>query len=400
VSIESFIVAVRRLLAGRRRAPSHPEPRADRDEPGRTMPRPADVPSPLHSAVAITPLTASTETPDAADLAHLEATHEAITARREFYAPEREDESLERGSTSETELSALSETTYSEDDVAEVLTDEALLALGIGAPPPGPPTPEFVPDEDVYVQAEALEERPTRDDLTQEVQRGGRLTRAERALQVAVEVGRPYGWERDGIDLLAQTFERYWWSSARRSIERELAAGMTVGELALALDVRQLWTERPEFSIDFGPVIRWHAWYRARSETRPSYRTLGWPTTLAVVRTVGEGASIDEVACFLDELYEHWYETDHLHYEFNAFESYVAYRTGRYHSTLQGYPGWTFEENGAGDDEDGDSEDSHETGFTTRRYKQLEALGLLPQGPCGAMPSRLRPGEVEPSDGD
>ncbi len=348
--------------------------------------------------MAITPLTASTETPDAADLAHLDATHAAITARREFYAPEREDESLERRSTSETESSLLSETTYSEDDVAEALTDEALLALGIGAPPPGPPTPEFVPDEDVYVQAEALEERPTRDDLTQEVQRGGRLTRAERALQVAVEVGRPYGWDRDGIDLLAQTFERYWWGSARRSIERELAAGMTVGELALALDVRQLWTERPEFAIDFAPVIHWHAWYRARSETRPSYRTLGWPTTLAVVRTVGEGASVDEVACFLDELYEHWYETDHLHYEFNAFESYVAYRTGRYHSTLQGYPGWTFEEDGAGDDEDGDAADSHETGFTTRRYKQLEALGLLPQGPCGTVAPTLRPGPEDPND--
>jgi len=68
-----------------------------------------------------------------------------------------------------------------------------------------------------------------------EVRTGGGLGRWERARQVALDIARPHGWDRAGIELLAEVFDAQWWSAAKRSMERELAAGMTPEELRLAL---------------------------------------------------------------------------------------------------------------------------------------------------------------------
>jgi len=71
-----------------------------------------------------------------------------------------------------------------------------------------------------------------------EVRTGGGLGRWERARQVALDIARPHGWDRAGIELLAEVFDAQWWSAAKRSMERELAAGMTPEELRLALAAR------------------------------------------------------------------------------------------------------------------------------------------------------------------
>jgi tetratricopeptide (TPR) repeat protein len=75
-----------------------------------------------------------------------------------------------------------------------------------------------------------------------------KLSRFERARQIALQLGSEYEWDELGIRLLTKIFFRYWWGATQRSLRRELAAGLTPIELDLAEQTREVWYQYPEFS--------------------------------------------------------------------------------------------------------------------------------------------------------
>ncbi len=207
--------------------------------------------------------------------------------------------------------------------------------------------PEF--DEDVETGA----------DLGVDV--GGRVERGIRALQTAIELGRRYGWSRGGIELLARIFELHGWSACKRSMERELEAGLTPDELALAVEVRTLWAAHPEFSIAIGGY---------------GYPVLSWPVALACARSFGDAyPDPAEIEALLCEAYDDWRAAPRLVQKFASFYGYLRYRLGMTPGSLS-EPAWI------GFDEDGGDGwttwEYLETGLESVHRTTLQDLGLIP----------------------
>ena len=184
-----------------------------------------------------------------------------------------------------------------------------------------------------------------------------RLTRAERALQVAMNVGTEFGWDRAGIKLLAIIFDRYWWSASQVAIRRELASGMTPHELVLAEDVRQIWYQHPEFWSASG----------ASGEIVQRYSLISWPTALSLIRSFKGYPQAEEVESLLNEYFEKWYDSDRLQRRFPGFYSFALYCVGSY-GDLPEYDGWVLFDAYSTDDSDFSN-----TGYVER---QLDQYGI------------------------
>jgi hypothetical protein len=175
------------------------------------------------------------------------------------------------------------------DNVFDEISDdpETLFGLVVDTILRGSPTDDLsitagrgAIDEDPYLVDDLPEydEFPTRDDH-KNVDTEGKLSRRERAHQIAMDLGFRYRWcERNDIELLADVFETYWWSAAKRSMERELDAGLLPEELRLALEVRRVWENYVEFGENFKGY---------------SYPILGWPLALEIVRSFNGYPKVD-----------------------------------------------------------------------------------------------------------
>jgi len=179
-------------------------------------------------------------------------------------------------------------------------------------------------------EPEEFDESPTWDEL-QEVRTGTKLTRRERALQEAITLGRQFGWDFDGIELLAEVFALHWWSSAKQAMARALSGGMTSHELELALVVRKVWREHPEFHANFG-----------RSRFAFAHPSLPWPTALAIARQYFCTPDEDEIIVTLQELYDEWRWSPTATEEFMSFYAFVRLQYGFVPQTLSEQPGWSF----------------------------------------------------------
>ena len=190
-----------------------------------------------------------------------------------------------------------------------------------------------LPFDDVLTglpEPEEYDDAPTRDEVAG-VRTESRLTREERALQQAIPLGMDYGWHYDDIQLLAEVFRLHWWTSAKKSMVRELEAGMTPEELKLALITRQVWRERQEFheNLGFGRFAYPH-------------QVLPWPTALAVAREYEFEPDPDEVDATLQDLYDQWRWSTSLTERFRSFYDFVRLQFGLQAQTLHGVPGWSF----------------------------------------------------------
>lgn len=184
-----------------------------------------------------------------------------------------------------------------------------------------------------------------------------RLTRAERALQVAMTVGDEFGWDRKGIKLLAIIFGRYWWSASQVAIRREIAAGMTPQELMLAEDVRQIWYQHPEFwsaSGAFGEIVQ-------------RYTLISWPTALSLIRSFKGYPQAEEVESLLISCFERWQDSVRLQHRFPGFYSFALYCVGSY-GDLPEHDGWVVF----------DTYSTEESDFGNAAYveRQLEHYGV------------------------
>lgn len=229
---------------------------------------------------------------------------------------------------------------------------------------------------DFAFDADEFDDTPTREELAREVRTTGRISRRERARQQAIEVGREFGWDERGIELITDVFTAYFWSAAKRSMQRELASGLTPDELEIAIGVREFWRERTEFSIDLRRTPSW----TASGASRAVYNVLSWPAAIRLVRLTNALPDAIEIERLLDDLYRDWYASERLRDRCPSF-LYYLYRWLDYVSdrpdlvsTWSPVLGAAFESDLGGDDE------NFEPGCTTSRYRMLDRFNLLPHG--------------------
>lgn len=208
----------------------------------------------------------------------------------------------------------------------------------------------------------AIDPPPTQRDFSEIPDR---LTRAERALQVAVKVGDEFGWDRKGIKLLSIIFDRYWWSASQVAIRREIAAGMTPQELMLAEEVRQIWYQHPEFwaaSGAFGEIVQ-------------RYTLISWPSSLSLIRSFKGYPQPEEVESLLSSCFERWQDSVGLQRRFPGFYIYALYRVGAY-GDLPEQDGWLIFDSVSTDESDFDN--------VAHVARQLKHYGIYidPQAKC------------------
>lgn len=187
----------------------------------------------------------------------------------------------------------------------------------------------------------AIELPPTPQDFSEIPDR---LTRAERALQVAMNVGNEFSWDRKGIKLLAIIFDRYWWSASQVAIRREIAAGMTPQELMLAEEVRQIWYQHPEFWSASGTF----------GEIDQRYTLISWPTALSLIRSFKGYPQPEEIESLLSSCFERWQDSMGLQRRFPGFYSFALYSVGSY-GDLPEHDGWVVFDSYSTDESDFDN---------------------------------------------
>jgi len=160
----------------------------------------------------------------------------------------------------------------------------------------------------------------------------GKLTRWERAKQIAIEVIQSSDWDVENLSLLQQVFFQNGWGAARLAIEHELAKGLTPEELDLALYIRELWTENQQYWISFIHINS----NQFGQQTRAAYKNMSWPESLRIIRSFSNVPSEEEIQLFIDQIYDDWYCSVKLQRQYKAFIKYLKYRTGSVRRTLPG----------------------------------------------------------------
>lgn len=160
----------------------------------------------------------------------------------------------------------------------------------------------------------------------------GKVSRIERAKQIATEVIRSYDWGIKNLPLLQQVFYENGWGAARVSIEHELTRGLTPDELELALFVRRLWTDNQQYWISFIHITS----NQPFQETRAAYKNMSWREALRIIRVFDGLPSEDEIQLFIDQIYDDWYCSPTSQKQYKAFIRYLKYRTGSVRHTLPG----------------------------------------------------------------
>jgi hypothetical protein len=196
-----------------------------------------------------------------------------------------------------------------------------------------------------------------------------RLTREQRALQIAAEVAEDYGWDRAGIVLLAEVFERYSWSASQMAVRRAIEHGMTQKEFAIAAGVRQMWSERCEFWVasSYGTLVQ-------------KYAMLTWPGALGLIRSFEGYPGVEEVESMLDICLEQWLRSRELQLRFHSFLAWVLHRCES-RGEMRGFDAWT--DFGGCPGEDDDLDDG-------ALLRELDSYGIS-LGPEWQPPSRGTP---------
>lgn len=227
--------------------------------------------------------------------------------------------------------------------------------------------------EELSLDEEDVEDDSTRVEFSEEVDTDARITRAQRALQVAIEVGNGFDLETKEIFQLAEIFAASGWSATKTSVIAALSSDVTFEELWMAWQIKNIWLEHPEFSMSVETLLKYP--YLADGRTSGKYHVLSWPGAIRLLRAFPGLHDVEEVEVFLNDCFDHWYRRPKLWRSCRSFISYVDCRTGRPRGSLDIWPGHLF------DDYHDDIQwgwVSGGTGVTTPAYKFLESKNLLP----------------------
>jgi hypothetical protein len=216
------------------------------------------------------------------------------------------------------------------EDFDDFITDDECIIYGDQQES----EPELDPD-DIYDFDEVIDSHEI---LTEAFLSQQRLSRSERAHQLAVEIVAKYDWSKAGLPLLHEIFIEKGWAMARVAIEREINKGLTPEELKIAFYIQQVWTASTHYWISFIHVTN-----RAmHQQTRAAYKNMSLPEALRIIRSFYNTPSEEEVQCLLEELYDDWYGSVKKQREFKTFIRYVKYHNGSVKGTLSGKELFTF----------------------------------------------------------
>lgn len=173
-----------------------------------------------------------------------------------------------------------------------------------------------------------IEETDVREEPWTEVETDGRIERSRQALQKAIDLCVDYNWDVEGIQILAEVFERYGWSATRAAVERQLRLGLSSSELRQAFAVREIWESYPEFST-------------ASMRHYSSY--LSWPVALMIVRSYEWLPEREELEVFLSEAFTRWKWHSHSSHYYSDFLSYLIATVRHAANYSLSYPGAIFD---------------------------------------------------------
>lgn len=206
----------------------------------------------------------------------------------------------------------------------------------------------------------------------EEVQDGGKLSREQRALQVATEVLVQTDWDQSYLSSLQQTFIENGWSAARTAIEREISKGMLAEEFELARNIKKLWTYHDHY---------WMSFYRldphsSLQQSWPYHQFVSWPQALKIIRSFEAIPDFEEIYQFIEDSFNIWYDSDGFRTQFPSFLYFLLYRTD---STSYERSGelFKFSLNPAMHDVFRDSDELIDQ--YSPEYQELLSLGLLPK---------------------
>lgn len=170
---------------------------------------------------------------------------------------------------------------------------------------------EFDFDDDLDEEQPVIDEANDGDKL--------KLTRWERAQQVAVEVIYSTNWSGKYLAFLTDVFFENGWGAARVTIEKEIRSGTTIDELMLAQDFKEIWKNCDRYWITLsklGPYAQ---------VTEATHRQMSWAQALRIIRCFNWLPSIEELEVFLEDEFEYWYQHSLIRRVFPVFMKYLCY---------------------------------------------------------------------------
>lgn len=206
-----------------------------------------------------------------------------------------------------------------------------------------------------------FDDEPINKELDQDVQTDGTIDRRQRALQEAIKLSAEYGWEDSDIYILAEVFEKYLWNSTKRSMVRELEAGLLPEELSLALTAREIWKQYDELAINLSGY---------------PYSTLSWSLAVKIVRSFHSYPEPEEIEHFFLDAYSEWRSRIFLADRHQSFVDYLMSRLSFPNERFMISPSVTLDM-----DYDWSEDDYHPgrfDGLNTPQYQDLVDYGLIP----------------------
>ena len=158
----------------------------------------------------------------------------------------------------------------------------------------------------------------------------GKLSREQRAKQVAIEVTSKFELDREFLPLLQTIFFENGWGASRVAIERELTRGTLQDELALAREVRHFWRQSDRYWITFRGLYS----NSISLQTEATYKNMSWAEALRLVACFQGLPSPEEIEDLIEETFLLWYESKRLRRSFPVFFKFLKYRTASMPGTL------------------------------------------------------------------
>ena len=134
-----------------------------------------------------------------------------------------------------------------------------------------------------------------------------RLSKSERAKQIALDVITQHRWDEEALSLLQDIFIQNGWAACKSAIQRQIEAGLTLEELSLAHDIKNYWANSEIYWIHF------------RYQAHASHKNMTWITALKLTRAFNGFPDIYEITVFMDEAYDAWYSSPKLQNRFPGF---------------------------------------------------------------------------------
>ncbi|EMV9315959.1 tetratricopeptide repeat protein [Vibrio vulnificus] len=150
-----------------------------------------------------------------------------------------------------------------------------------------------------------------------------KLTRWERAQQVAVEVIYSTNWFGKHLAFLTDVFFESGWGAARVTIEKEILSGTTIDELMLAREFKELWKNCDRYWITLSKLGP------SNHVTEATHKQMSWAQALKIIRCFNWLPSIEELEVFLDDEFEYWYQNALMRRVFPIFMKYLCYYRAR-----------------------------------------------------------------------